>query len=123
MKTKYSYSIFFLWLILNIIIIFFMDLAFFYQTTEKIKNAGYLTKLYWSELWATLEWIFIIPANRIGHLFLSVPQLSLSSYAFNFIGQIVTNKYWLKLPITIDDYVGMIIILFGMYISAYKIMG
>jgi uncharacterized protein (DUF486 family) len=100
-----------------------MDLAFFYQTTDEVKKSGYLTKLYWSELWATFEWMFVIPANRIGNLFLSAPQLSLSSYFFNFIGQIVTNKYWLNLPITIDDYFGMILILIGMYISSYKIFG
>ena len=123
MKTKFSYRTFLLWIILNIILVGFMDLAFFYQTTDEVKNAGYLTKLYWSELWATFEWMFVIPANRIGNLFLSAPQLSLSSYFFNFIGQIVTNKYWLNLPITIDDYFGMILILIGMYISSYKIFG
>lgn len=123
MKTKFSYNLFFIWIILNLILVAFMDLAFFYQTTDKIKNSGYLTKLYWSELWATFEWMFVIPANRIGNYFLAAPQISLSSYVFNFIGQIVTNKFWLNIPITIDDYAGMIIILIGMYISVYKVFG
>ena len=48
-------------------------------------------------------------------------KISLSSYVFDFLGQLVTNKYWLNVPTTIDDYVGMIIIFIGMAISAYKI--
>ena len=121
MKTNFTISRFIIWLILNIFIVALMDLALFHQTTPSMENSPFTKKLGWAELWATLEWIFVIPANRMGNLFLTAPQLSLSSYVFDFMGQIVTNKYWLDVPTTIDDYAGMIIIILGMGISAYKI--
>ena len=121
MKTKFTINRFIIWLILNIFIVALMDLALFHQTTPNMEHESFFTKVKWAEFWATLEWMFVIPANRIGNLFLTAPQLSLSSYVFNFMGQIVTNKYWLDVPTTIDDYAGMIIIFLGMGISAYKI--
>ena len=121
MKTKFTTGRLLIWLVLNIFIVLLMDLALFNQTTPEMENAPFLTKVKWAEFWATIEWMFVIPANRIGNLFLTAPQLSLSSYVFDFLGQLVTNKYWLKIPTTIDDYVGMIIIFIGMAISAYKI--
>lgn len=121
MKTKFTTRRLLIWVILNLFIIVFMDLALFNQTTPEMEKAPFLSKLKWAELWATLEWIFVIPANRMGNMFLTAPQLSLSSYVFDFLGQLVTNKYWLEIPTTIDDYVGMIIIFIGMAISAYKI--
>ena len=121
MKTKFTTNRFIILLILNIFIVLLMDLALFHQTTPEMENASFLTKVKWAELWATMEWMFVIPANRMGNLFLTAPQLSLSSYVFDFLGQLVTNKYWLKVPTTIDDYIGMVIIFMGMGISAYKI--
>jgi len=100
-----------------------MDLALFQQTTPDMENAPFSKKVMWSEIWATIEWLFVIPANRMGNIFLTAPQLSLSSYVFDFLGQLVTNKYWLHVPTTLDDYVGMVIILIGMFVSAYKIFG
>lgn len=120
MKTKFSFSLLFFWLILNIFIVILMDIALFNQTTPEMKNASFLKKLGYAEFWATMEWIFVIPAQRLGNLFLTAPQLALSSYVFDFLGQIGTNKFWLKLPTTIDDYLGMIIILLAMYFSSYK---
>jgi len=121
MKTIFTMKRFILWLVLNIFVVLLMDLALFHQTTPDMEKAPFIKKLGWAELWATLEWMFVIPANRMGNLFLSAPQISLSSYVFDFMGQLVTNKYWLKVPTTIDDYAGMVIICIGMAISAYKI--
>ena len=88
-----------------------------------MKNANILVKILSSEFWASIEWMFLIPANRIGNTFLSAPQISLSSYIFDFLAQLWSNAYWLKLPTTIDDYVGMVLIFFGMYASKYTIFG
>ena len=121
MKTNFTINRFIIWLILNILVVALMDLALFNQTTTSMEHSSFFNKVKWAEFWATLEWIFVIPANRIGNLFLTAPQISLSSYVFDFMGQIVTNKYWLDVPTTIDDYAGMIIIFLGMGISAYKI--
>jgi len=121
MKTKFTWNRLIVWLVLNIFIVLLMDLALFQQTTPEMKNASFLKKVMGAEKWATIEWLFVIPANRMGNLFLTAPQISLSSYVFDFLGQLVTNRYWLHVPTTVDDYTGMVIILLGMFISAYKI--
>ena len=121
MKTKFTWNRLIVWLILNIFIALLMDLALFSQTTSGMEKAPFSKKVMWAEIWATIEWFFVIPKNRLGNLFLTAPQLALSSYVFDFIGQIVTNKYWLHIPTTLDDYVGMVVILLGMFISTYKI--
>lgn len=111
------------WVFLNIMIGLTMDFALFTQTTPEMKDANILVKILSSEFWASIEWMFLIPAQRIGITFLSAPQLSLSSYIFDFLAQLWSNAYWLKLPTTIDDYVGMGLIFFGMYASKYTIFG
>jgi len=112
-----------LWLFLNIMIGLTMDFALFTQTTPDMKNTGILAKILSSEFWASIEWMFLIPANRIGNTFLSAAQISLSSYVFDFLAQLWSNAFWLKLPTTIDDYVGMFLILFGMFVSKYVVFG
>lgn len=114
---------FLLWLFLNIMIGLTMDFALFTQTTDQMKDAGILAKILSSEFWASIEWMFLIPANRIGNTFLTAPQISLSSYVFDFLAQLWSNTYWLKLPTTIDDYVGMLLILFGMYAAKFTVFG
>ena len=111
------------WLILNVYVILMMDLAMFMQTTPEMKDASFLKKLGVTELFATLEWVGLIPANRLGNKILSAAQISLSSFVFDFIGQIASNRFWLKLPTTLDDYVGMSLIIIAMIISTYKIFG
>ena len=66
-----------------------------------------------------MEWLVLVPAQRLGNTFLNPAQLNLSSFVFDFLGQIVTNNFWLKIPTTIDDYTGMILILFGMALSKF----
>lgn len=114
---------FLLWLFLNIMIGLTMDFALFTQTTPAMKDANIFAKILSSEFWASIEWMFLIPANRIGNTFLSAPQISLSSYVFDFLAQLWSNAYWLKLPTTIDDYVGMFLIFFGMYAAKYTLFG
>ncbi len=112
-----------LWLFLNIMIGLTMDFALFTQTTPEMIGQPILAKILSSEFWASIEWMFLIPANRIGNTFLSAAQISLSSYVFDFLAQLWSNTYWLKLPTTIDDYAGMFLIFFGMYASKYTIFG
>ncbi len=110
-----------IWLFLNIMIGLTMDLALFTQTTPEMADASIFMKILSSEFWASIEWMFLIPANRLGILFLSPAQISLSSYVFDFLAQLWSNAFWLKLPTTIDDYVGMALILFGMYAAKFKL--
>ena len=111
------------WLFLNIMIGLTMDFALFMQTTPEMKNDNMLSKLLTTEFWATIEWMFVIPANRIGNTFLNPAQISLSSYIFDFLAQLWSNTFWLNLPTTIDDYAGMVLIFFGMFLSKFRILG
>uniref|UniRef100_A0A6C0KEE4 Uncharacterized protein n=1 Tax=viral metagenome TaxID=1070528 RepID=A0A6C0KEE4_9ZZZZ len=111
------------WVFLNIMIAALMDLALFTQTTPAMKKASFFKKVAVAEFWATLEWMFLIPSQRLGNKFLTATQLSLSSYIFDFLGQIVSNKFWLKIPTTLDDYIAMAIILGAMVISKLRLFG
>ena len=112
-----------LWLVLNIMTGLTMDLGLFTQTTPSMKDATIYMKILVSEFWASIQWMFAIPANRIGNLFLNPAQIALSSYIFDFLAQLWSNKFWLKLTTTVDDYIGMVIIFVGMYVSKYKTFG
>ena len=112
-----------IWIFLNIWIVACMDLALFMQTTFKSADATMYNKVLTSEFWATMEWLVLVPAQRLGNTFLNPAQLNLSSFVFDFLGQIVTNNFWLKIPTTIDDYTGMILILFGMALSKLRLVG
>ena len=112
-----------IWLILNIFTVITMDLAFFMQTTPGMKNMSIYRKLLSAEFWASVEWMFAIPANRIGNLFLNPVQIALNSYVLDFFFQILSNKYWLKISTTIDDYASMIIIFIGMVVSKMRFFG
>jgi len=122
MKMNFTVKVLF-WIFLNILIVACMDLALFMQTTFKADEATIYNKLLTSEFWATMEWLVLVPAQRIGNSFLNPAQLNLSSFVFDFLGQIVTNNFWLKIGTTMDDYVGMVIILLGMYCSKMQVFG
>lgn len=120
-KTGFSLKLFIFWLFLNVVVAITMDLAFFVNNMDFMKNSGFMKKLAMSEFWATIEWMFLIPANRIGNRILTAAQVNLSSFVFDFLGQIATNKFLLNMPTTMDDYAAMGLIMFGMYISVYKL--
>ena len=112
-----------LWIFLNIVIVATLQLAMYTQTTSHMEDAPFFDKLISSEFWASIQWFFIIPAQRLGISFLNPAQLVMSSCVFDFMSQVWANIYWLKLPTTIDDYTAMLIILFGMYITKFQVFG
>ena len=120
-KGKFSWKLLIIWLLLNIMVAITMDLAFFANNMDFMKNAKFIQKLGMAEFWATIEWMFLIPAQRLGNRIMQAAQINLSSFVFDFLGQIATNKFLLDLPTTIDDYTAMALILIAMYISLYKI--
>ena len=122
-QYKFNWSDFTIFLILNIIVAITMDLALFSQTTSGMKDVSFFKKVLSAEFWATIEWMALIPGNIIGNRILTAPQLNLSSFVFDFLGQIGTNRFWLKIPTTIDDYTAMIIIIIGMGVSGYQLFG
>ena len=123
MKHQFSIGLLLFWIFLNLGIMVTMDLALFMQTRPGMKDAGTIKKIMTSEFWATIEWMFIIPSNRIGNWFLTAAQVSLSSYVFYFLGQVLSNAFWLKLPTTLDYYAAMVLILGAMVISKYHLVG
>ena len=112
-----------IWLFVNIVVMITFQLANFEQTRPDVVNTSILNKLLISEFWATLEWIFVIILARISYTFLNPIQMSLFTYVFVFLGMILSNAFWLKLPTTLDDYIGMIVIVIGMYITFTKLFG
>ena len=112
-----------LWLFLNVMVSITVMLAMFLQTTLKGSDATIYNKLLTSEFWATAEWLFVVPMQRIGYTFLNPAQLALSSYIFQFLGQLFSNQFWLKIATTIDDYVGMVLILLGIVVSKFVLLG
>ena len=111
-----------LWLLLNIMIVVAMQIALFAQTIDENKKESMIEIIISSQFWATMQWIFVIPAQRLGNLFLNPAQLAMSSYVFNFMSQIGSNAYWLKLPTMVDDYIGMAVILMGMAIAKFNLL-
>jgi uncharacterized protein (DUF486 family) len=112
-----------IWVILNILTGITMDIALFLQTTPSMKDSSIFKKILSAEFWASVQWMFAIPANRIGNVFLNPAQLGISSYIFDFLAQILSNKFWLKLSTSIDDYIGMIVIFIAMVISKMRLFG
>lgn len=111
------------WLLLNIFIGLTMQFALYTQVTKDYISQPYWVRLLVTEYWASIEWMAVIPSQRIGYLFLNPAQLAMSSYIFDFLSQLWANKYWLEIPTTYDDYIGMILILFGMYVTTYRVIG
>ncbi len=112
-----------LFLLLNIIVLVLFEYALFYQLTPEMKQKSFGQKLAFTELFATIEWFFLIPAIRVGNTFLSAVQISLASFVFIFLGQFGTNTFLLKIPTTIDDQVAMLIIFCGILISTFRLFG
>lgn len=110
------------WLFLNVMVNIACQLAFFLQTTLKPGTSIY-EKLLTSEFWATIEWLFLIPSQRMGIAFLNPAQLAMSSYVFGFLAQIISNEFWLNIYTSIDDYMGMLLILVGMGLSKMRAFG
>lgn len=123
MHHQFTIGLLLFWIFLNLSVMVTMDLALFMQTTAGMKDASTIKKILTAEFWATIEWMFVIPSNRIANRFLSAAQVSLSSYVFDFLGQVLSNAFWLKLPTTLDDYAAMVLIFVAMIISKYHLAG
>ena len=112
-----------LYIVLTITYMQIQEIALFLQTTKFMENDSFLMKLISNEFWATLFWMFAIPAIRIGYSIMGPMLLNMSSYIMLFGMQIVNNYYWLDHPNTIDDYMAIVIVFIGMSISTYKVFG
>jgi len=111
------------WLIFSILAAITMEITLFAQTIPQMKNASYLMRLMVTEVWATIQWMFIIPRNKLGNLFLNPAQLGITTYIFQFITQMFSNKYWMKMKTPIDDYFGVLVMCIGMVVSKMRLFG
>jgi len=123
MQPQFTIGLLLFWIFLNLAVMVTMDLALFMQTTPVMKDASTIKKILTAEFWATIEWLSVIPSNRIANQFLSAAQISLFSYVFDFLGQVLSNTFWLRLPTTLDDYAAMVLIIIAMVISKYHLVG
>lgn len=112
-----------LWVGLTSISMALQDIALFLQTTKAHVNDTLLEKIIANEFWATAMWCVAIPAMRIGVSIMNPIKLTIASYLFLFGSQIVTNTFWLRIPTTIDDYASIVVVIFGLLISTYKVFG
>ena len=112
-----------MWLGLTSISMVFQEIALFLQTTKARINDTLIEKIIANEFWATLMWCVAIPAMRIGVSIMNPIKLTIASYLFLFGSQIISNKFWLNVPTTIDDYAAIIVVVFGLLISTYKVFG
>ena len=112
-----------LWLGLTSFSMVLQDIALFLQTTKAHINDTLIEKIIANEFWATLMWCVAIPAMRIGVSIMNPIKLTIASYLFLFGSQIITNTFWLQIPTTVDDYASIVIVVFGLLISAYKVFG
>jgi hypothetical protein len=112
---------FIFWLLLNIFLLISMQLALFSQLTPEMDNASLMELTLNSEFWASIQWLFVIPVQRIGILFFTPPQLAMVSCVLNLVTQLFSNAFWLNLKTEIDDYVGMMAIFVGLAISKFRV--
>ena len=112
-----------MWLGLTSISMVFQEIALFLQTTKARINDTLIEKIIANEFWATLMWCVAIPAMRIGVSIMNPIKLTIASYLFLFGSQIISNKFWLNVPTTVDDYAAIVVVVFGLLISTYKVFG
>ena len=122
MKPEIIYKLA-MWLGLTSVSMALQDIALFLQTTKERVNDTIYEKIIANEFWATAMWCVAIPAMRIGVSIMNPIKLTIASYLFLFGSQIVTNTFWLKIPTTIDDYASIVVVIFGLLISTYKVFG
>ena len=112
-----------LWLGLTTISVALQEIALFLQTTKERVNDTLIEKIIANEFWATAMWCVAIPAMRIGITIMNPIKLTIMSYLFLFGSQIVSNTFWLKVPTTVDDYVAILIVIVGLLVATYKVVG
>lgn len=120
LTTMYKLAI---WLALTTLSTGLQEIALFLQTTKARVNDTLLEKILANEFWATAMWCVAIPAMRIGVSIMNPIKLTILAYLFLFGSQIVSNTFWLKVPTTVDDYISICIVVFGLLISTYKVFG
>ena len=115
--------IFLIWLVTSIIASFISQFAIIFQTLPFMINSSFFEIILFAELIASVQWFFAIFSLRMGNKLFNGPQLYILGYIVGFLMQIFSSFYIYKFPISIDDYVTMILLTIAGYISKMSLFG
>jgi hypothetical protein len=65
--------------------------------------------------------LFMIPYIQLGMLVLTPVQLVLLAVGWTFVIQLIINEWFLGEVNTIDDYIGIVFVFLGIFISKYRV--
>ena len=120
---KVGLSTLLLFLFLQVMTSICTFIILFLQGRPQMVNDSFLQKLLANEFWTSVEWVFALPSIRLGYSFLTVPQVILVTYLFGFFVQILVDIFWLKVPVYIDTYACMVIMMVAMAVAKLKWLG
>lgn len=123
MKIKDNWKIVLFWIFLNICVILLLQLQIYMESRPGMKEELLINKIKKEEIFAILELIFLIPIIKVGMTFMTIAQTTLLSFIFLFISQIFADSILFEIPMSLDDYVAVIMIIGATYISLYRIVG
>lgn len=115
--------IFLIWFVTTIIASSISQFVIIFQTLPFMSNASFFEILLFAELIACVQWFFAILSLRNGIKIFKGPQLYILGYIVGFLMQIFSSFYIYKFPISIDDYITMILLTSAGYISKMSIFG
>ena len=120
---KVGLSTLLLFLFLQVMTSICTFIILFLQGRPQMVNDSFLQKLLANEFWTSVEWVFALPSIRLGYSFLTVPQVILVTYLVGFFVQILVDIFWLKVPVYIDTYACMVIMMVAMAVAKLKWLG
>lgn len=123
MKIKDNWKIVLFWIFLNICVILLLQLQIYMESRPGMKEELLINKIKKEEIFAILELIILIPIIKVGMSFMTIAQTTLISFILLFISQIFADSILFEIPMSLDDYVAVIMIIGATYISLYRIVG
>lgn len=123
MKIKENWKIVMFWIFLNICVMLLLQLQIYMESRPSMKEELLINKIKKEEIFAILELIFLIPIIKVGMTFMTIAQTTLISFILLFISQIFADSILFEIPMSLDDYIAVIIIIGATYISLYRIVG
>ena len=123
MKIKENWKIVMFWIFLNICVMLLLQLQIYMESRPNMKEELLINKIKKEEIFAILELIFLIPIIKVGMTFMTIAQTTLISFILLFISQIFADSILFEIPMSLDDYIAVIMIIAATYISLYRIVG
>ena len=123
MKIKENWKIVMFWIFLNICVMLLLQLQIYMESRPNMKEELLINKIKKEEIFAILELIFLIPIIKVGMTFMTIAQTTLISFILLFISQIFADSILFEIPMSLDDYIAVIMIIGATYISLYRIVG